>query len=170
MPQGPLPEERVLLRLMLEHGTPLVEFILGNMALDEFTAGPPRTLVETLADMYAEDDMRPVRVLEGAHGPALQNLAASVMVDEHTPSENWTRKQNIPVPRFNQEPYEAGASAMTLLKLDRVKEAIDAQRQRIHQAADDDAAVRALSEGLTRLFELRKRIERREFLTWHEEG
>src|SRR5690625_7631540 len=34
-----LPEEMLLIRLMLEFGRPLVEYILGNMALDEFSEG-----------------------------------------------------------------------------------------------------------------------------------
>lgn len=168
---GPLPEEKVLLRLMLEQGMPMVEFILSNMALDEFTDGPPRRLVERLIKMYEDDRVAPQRILEGEYGADLQSLAASVMVDEYTPSQNWTRKQ-INVPRYNQEPYEAGASAMTLLKLDRVNEAIDAQKNRVYRAdqSGDDDALRNMQSELMALYDLRKRIEQREFLQWNEDA
>ena len=163
----PLPEEKILLRLMLEHGTPMVEFILTNMALDEFTEGPSRGIVEILIAMYEEDDVKPNEILSGKHGARIQNLAASVMVDEHEPSANWIHRQNISVPRLNQEPYEAGASAMMLLKLDRVNAAIDAQRERIYRAQDgDEEHVRELQNQMMALHDLRKRIEQREYLEW----
>lgn len=166
---APLPEEKVLLRVMLEHGTPMVEFVLGNMALDEFSKGPPRTLVQALTEMYADGDVEPQQVLDGRYGADVQNLAASVMMDEYEPSKNWNQRE-VKVPRLNDKPYEAAASAMTLLKLDRVNEAIDAQRKKIYQADQDgdDDALRALQNQMMALHDLRKRIERREFLEWSE--
>ena len=165
-PTQPLPEEKILLRLMLEHGTSMVEFILSNMALDEFTEGPSRRIVKRLIEMYQADDVRPNEILSGKHGTEVQNLAASVMVDEHEPSANWIYKQNISVPRLNQEPYEAGASAMTLLKMDRVNAAIEAKRERVFQVQGDDERVRELQNQMMKLHDLRKRIDRREFLEW----
>ena len=164
---GPLPEERVLVRLLLDHGEPMVEFILSNMALDEFSAGPPRKLVRALAEMYSEDEVNTQKVLNGALGPAVQNLAASVTMDEYEPSKHWGQRE-ITVPRLNEKPYEAAASAMTLLKLDRVNEAIDAHRQKIYQADQnsDDDALRALQNQMMGLHDLRKRIEQREYLEW----
>jgi DNA primase len=164
---APLPEERVLIRLLLDHGEPMVEFILGNMALDEFSAGPPRTLVRALADMYAEGALNTERALNGALGPDVQNLAASVMMDEYEPSQHWGQRE-ITVPRLNEKPYEAAASAMTLLKLDRVNEAIDVHRQKIYQADQngDEEALRMLQNQMMGLHDLRKRIERREYLEW----
>lgn len=168
-PNGPLPEEKVLLRLMLEQGTPMVEFILGNMALDEFTEGPPREMARVLIDMYQENSVNPGRITDGDFGPDLQRLAASVMVDKYTPSENWRQRQNITVPRFNQEPYEAGASAMTLLKLDRVNEAIAKQKERMYQASrGENEDVEEMQQQMMSLYQLRKSIEHREFLDWNE--
>ena len=170
-PALPLPEERILLRLMLEHRTPMVEFILGNMALDEFTGGPPRELVSALMHMYREKgEVNPERIMSGAQGDTLQNLAAAVMMDKHQPSEHWAQRQRIPVPRLNDRPYEAAASAMTLLKLDRVEEAIDEHRQKIYRATQSggEEKVRTLQNQLMSLHDLRKRIQRREFLEWNE--
>jgi DNA primase len=90
------------------------------------------------------------------------------MVDEHEPSKNWIQRQNISVPRLNEEPYEAGASAMTLLKLDRVNEAIEAHRQQMYQAsqAADEERMRELQNEMMALHQLRKQIEQREYLEW----
>jgi DNA primase len=169
-PAGPLPEEKVLTRLLLEHGEPMVEFILGNMALDEFSAGPTRKLVRALVTMYEEGAVDPQRALSGSLGADVQNLAASVMMDEYEPSKNWGERE-VKVPRLNDKPYEAAASAMTLLKLDRVNEAIDAHRQKIYRADQDDDAdtLRTLQNQMMALHDLRKRIERREYLEWSEQ-
>jgi SOS response regulatory protein OraA/RecX len=55
---------------------------------------------------------------------------------------------------------------MTLLKLDRVNDAIDQQRERIYQADrnGNDEALRRLQQQMMSLHELRKRIKNREFL------
>ena len=168
-PAGPLPEEKVLTRLLLEHGTPMVEFILGNMALDEFSEGPTRKLVRALVKMYERGSVDPQRALSGSLGPDVQNLAASVMMDEYEPSANWGQRE-VKVPRLNDKPYEAAASAMTLLKLDRVNEAIDAHRRKIYRADQDgdEEALRTLQNQMMALHDLRKRIQQREYLEWSE--
>jgi DNA primase len=162
----PMPEEKILLRLMLEHGTTMVEFILGNMALDEFTAGAPRKTIQAFIQMYQEDRVRPQQILEGRFGDKLQRLGASVMVDEHQLSENWARNSNISVPRLNNDPFEAAASAMTLLKLDRVNETIQEHKRRMRRADQEgnDDKMRALQQKMMSLYELRKHIENREYL------
>ncbi|NBC17684.1 MAG: DNA primase [Bacteroidetes bacterium] len=166
-PVEPLPEEKMLLRLMLEHGTRLVEAVLGHMALDEFTEGPSRRIVEHLIEMYQEDAVDKQPFLDGTLGSEIQRLATEVMVDRYAPSENWSSRQNITVPRMNDDPYEAAASAMTLLKLDRVNEAIERQRERLYQATrHDDSDLTELQTEMMELHELRKHIEQRAFLTW----
>ena len=161
---APMPEEKILLRLMLEHGGAMVEFILGNMARDEFTEGAPRRMVRAFLEMYRNGQIRPQQVLEGRFGDDLQALAASVMVDEHQLSENWARNTNVSVPRLNSDPYEAAASAMTLLKLDRVNETIQALQQRMRRAEGDDERTRTLQKKMMSLYDLRKKIENREYL------
>mgnify|MGYP006276245971 FL=1 len=162
----PMPEEKVLLRLMLDHGTSMVEFILGNMALDEFTAGAPRKTIQAFIQMYQDDRVRPQQILEGRFGDKLQRLGASVMVDEHQLSENWARNSNIAVPRLNNDPFEAAASAMTLLKLDRVNETIQEHKRRMRRADQEgnDDKMRTLQQKMMSLYELRKHIENREYL------
>ena len=70
------------------------------------------------------------------------------------------------MPLQDGEPYEAAASAMMLLKLDRVDEAIDALKQKLF-AASTDEETREIQEQNIQLQNLKKQVERREFLNWH---
>jgi len=161
-----LPEEKLLLRLMLEHGPRMVEHVLGHMSLDEFTEGPPRDLVRTLIKMYEDEAVRTQRILDGSCGEDLQRLAAGVMMDEHEASEHWAEREDIRVPRPNDRPYEAAESAMKLLKLDRVDEAIEQVRER-HFAAQKKGAEERVEELMQKnisLQSLRKKIRRGAFL------
>jgi DNA primase len=165
-PPAPLPEERVLLRLMLEQGTRMVEHVLSHMALDEFTEGPPRRLVQTLVRMYQEGDVQSQAILDGEHGGDVQSLAASVMMEEHEASKNWAEREDIPVPKFNDKPYKSADSAMKFLKLDRVNGAIEAVREQAYQAnqAGDSERMQRLQKKMMSLQELRKEVQRGAFL------
>ena len=162
----PLPEERVLLRLMLENGSRMVAFVLSHAALDEFTEGPSRELARTLADMYDDGAVQTERILSGEQGDALQQLGASVLMNEHEASEHWAQKEDIAVPHLNDRPYEAAESAMKFLKLDRVNEAIEAIRERMYQATQQgaDDRVQGLQQKVMSLQELRKSVKRGDFL------
>jgi len=159
-----LPEERTLVRLMLEFGQPLVEFVLGHMSLDEFSAGPPRETAQVLVGMYRSGKIDRDALLGGQHGDRVREFAAEVLVDRDEPSENWSRRQNIPVPRLNEDPMEAAESAMTLLKLDRVDAAVARERKALLEVSREGQDVRPIQERLLGLLDLRKKIERREFI------
>ena len=165
-PPTPLPEERVLLRLMLENEARMVEHVLGHMALDEFTEGPPRELVQTLVQMYQEGDVQAQAILDGAHGSDVQSLAASVMMEEHEASKNWAEREDIPVPTFNNRPYTSADSAMKFLKLDRVNDAIEEVREQSYQAnqAGNTERMQRLQQKMMSLQELRKEVQRGAFL------
>jgi len=151
---------------MLEHGTRMVEHVLGHMGLDEFTEGPSRELVEVLVEMYQDDNVQPERIAQGDYGDALANLYSAVTIDQHEASENWAEREDIPVPRPNDKPYKAAESAMKLLKLDRVNAAIDEVRERSYQATQngDEERMQDLQQKMMSLQELRKHIQRGDFL------
>jgi DNA primase len=164
---APLPEERVLLRLMLENGSRMVAHVLGHMALDEFTEGPPRALARTLAEMYNEGTVQAQQILSGEHGEALQQLGTSVLMNEHEASEHWAQENDIAVPSLNDRPYEAAESAMKYLKLDRVDEALEAVRERMYQATQQghNDQVPRLQQKVMSLQQLRKSIKQGDFLS-----
>lgn len=167
-PPAPLPQERNLLRLLLEHGRPMVEMILGHMALTEFTDGPAREMAGRFLEMYEAGDVRPQRVTEGDFGPELQRLAASVQTDAYEPSENWQRRKNIAVPRLNEDARKAAALSMRHLKLIRVKEAIaDAQAAQYRTTSEEEE--REAQKRMMRLQELRRQVEHGAFFDWNDQ-
>jgi DNA primase len=159
-----LPEEKTLIRLMLEHGSSMVEFILGNTSLEEYTPGAVRSTVERFVSQYEHGTVDPSPFLEGAFGVDVQELVAEVVVIRHEPSENWERKQRIAVPKFDEDPYETAASAMTYLKLDRIEEAIDAKKQEQFEAGSRGDDERDLQTEIIELKKLQAQIRRQEFL------
>ena len=162
-----LPEEKLLIRLMLEHGTPMVELILGNMAVAEFSEGPSRKIIETFLAMYEKGEMKAHSFIDGKWGEDVRQLAAEVLVLQHEPSENWGKKQNINVPRFNQNPRESAIGAMTQLKLDRVREAIQQMKEKIRQSSKQNEDIDELQRQMMHLHDLKKQISQQEFLNWH---
>lgn len=163
----PRPEEKMLVRLMIEQGDPMVELILGNMGMDEFTPGAAQDTVSHIMTFYNEGVLAEQRFFDPNVPMAVQNLVSEVMVDRYEPSENW-RKKNIEVPRFNEDPQAAAISAMTLLKLDRVNEAIEGLKQQLFQASGDPDKLRAIQKKIMHYQAIRKQVERHEFLQWHD--
>ncbi|SHK05038.1 DNA primase [Rhodothermus profundi] len=155
--------ERLLVRLMLEEGRPMIAFVLGHMALEEFTEGPPRQLITRLLEQYETGavDARPF--LEGRYGPELQRLATEALMEPYEPSENWARK-GIPVPRLRDRAYEAAADAMMRLKLQRIDELIHQLKEEQLRAQHNEARLREIIARLNHILQLRRQIERRAFL------
>ena len=163
------PEEGALIRLMLQHGRAMVEHVLSHMALDEFSPGPVRETVELLLRQYEAGAIDRDAFVDGTHGPLVQKIAAGALVDRHAVSENWSLKQGIRVPGIDAEPYEAAASAMTLLKLDRVNEAIALVNRKTYAAEQAGEDLTDLQRQMQELQRLRGQIERREFFEWDRE-
>ncbi|MFK7847920.1 MAG: DNA primase [Rhodothermales bacterium] len=162
-----LPEERMLLRLMLDNGSAMVEYIMGNMALVEFSPGVVQSSIKAILSMYDEGKVDKHKLIDGSFGNGVRNLVTEVLMQRHELSKNWERKQKITVPKFNQDPFEIAAGTMTLLKLDRVKEAYNDLKKRIFSAERSGENVRLLLEEQMALQTLQKQIENREFLKWN---
>ncbi len=161
----PLPEEKALLRLMLEYGAPIVEFVLSHMSLGEFTEGASRTIASTLLEMYQSGTVDKNQLLNGSLGERVQNLSAEVLLDVHEPSANWEKKK-ITVPRIHGDPKESATSAMTLLKLDRLDAAIQQEQQLMGRATGDRDQIREIQTRIIELQQTRKEIESRRYLEW----
>jgi DNA primase len=159
-----LPEEANLLRLMLTEGTPMVEFVLGHMSMDEFTEGPVRAMVSHLLALYESGSVGSDPFLSGAYGREQQRLAADMLATLHTPSANWKRMKGVGVPRFNEAARESAADSMTLLKLDRIDEALEAHRQAVYAAERGEGDLEAALERLKALQQLRRDVQHRVFL------
>ncbi len=159
-----LPEEANLLRLMLSEGTSMVAFVLGHMALHEFSEGPVREMVEHLLALYEKGEVRSEPFLGGEFGREQQRLAGDVLAIREVPSANWQRLKGVGVPRFNEAARGSAADSMTLLKLDRIDEALDGHRKTVYAAEQGDGDLASALTHLKALQDLRKRVQRREFL------
>ncbi len=160
-----LPEEKILLRQMLKKGLPMIGFILGHMALSDFTAGLSRDMAGRLVEMYEAGEVQAGVFLSGEEGEGLKRLAAELLTHDIEPSENWELLRNISVPRFDEDERQSAISAMTLLKLDRIDDAIGAQKDKIYSAEHGGEDLETLQKEMIHLHELRKSIVERKFIT-----
>ncbi|GAB5521918.1 MAG: DNA primase [Rhodothermales bacterium] len=163
----PKPEEKALLRMMLEHGMEMIEFVLSYMGVDEFTRGPSRTMVEQFIGMYEDEVVDTTSLYDGTHGRAVQQLASEVSMTRYEPSKGWQEKINVTVPRLDENSREAATSAMTLLKLDRVDEAIEALKRKQYNERPEGEALHDTLTGIMDLQKLRDQIKQRAFLEWY---
>ncbi len=158
------PPEKKLIQLMLNHGDPMVELVLGHMGFDEFTAGIPRRTVEQLVEMYQQGSIRREAFLEGRFGGAAQQFVADVLVQRHELSDNWNDRHNIEVPSLDADPKESAISAMTILKLARVDEAIAKQRRALYHAQQTSQDVLPILNSIKALENVRRHIESHAYL------
>ncbi len=154
----PLAEEKALVRLMIEQGKAMVEYILGNLALEEFTAGPSRDTVNAILHLYETGRLELARLIDGAFGEAVRLFSAEAIEERYEPSENWERKANIAVPRLNEKPYDVALAVMKNLRLDRLHEHRERIKQQIQTAAQEGKDVRGLQEEMMRLIEIEKQV------------
>ena len=164
--EEPLPQEKMLLRIMLDHGVPMVEYIMGNMALDEFTKGPLQDAINHILELYEKEQVDKQPFVDGSFGVRIQQLATEILMLRYEPSENWERRQNISIPRFNQDPHVAAYSAMKQLKRRRIEQALARLKSRIFHAQRHNEDVKPLLEERMVLLQLQKKIEDPEFLAW----
>ncbi len=155
--------ERMLVRLMLEEGKAMVSFVLGHMALEEFTEGPPRQLVARLLEQYEDGTINAQPFLDGHYGPELQRLTIEALMEPYEPSQNWERK-GIAVPRLRDRAYEAAIDAMMRLKLQRIDELIHQLKKEQLHARHNETRLREIMARLSHILQLRRQIERRTFL------
>lgn len=160
---GSHPAEKTLLKLMLEEGLPLVELILGNTALTDFSSGPTRDMAEHLVEMYEKGAIDQTIFVNGSLGDDLRELSTELLTNDIEPSENWKRRRNISVPKFNDDAVEAAKSAIMHLKLDRIDHAISLQKDQIFKEEQAGNDVRDLQTEMMKLHEMKKIVAERKF-------
>ncbi len=167
------PEEMALLRLMLTHGTAMVEHVLTRMGVDEFTEGPPRQAVEAILAQFEAGGagapaVDPAPFVRGEYGDAVRGLVAESLSERNPLSENWKGKVGVAPKGRDDDPFASATSAMRLLKLDRVQEAIERAMREMQVRERGGEPIDDLQQTVNDLNELRRQIERDEFLTWGE--
>ncbi|MDT0633000.1 DNA primase [Rubrivirga litoralis] len=160
------PEEVSLLRLMLAHGAAMVEHVLTRMGTDEFTEGAPRDAVEAIIAQFEAGQIDPTPFVRGAYGDAVRGLVAEALSERHGLSENWEGKVGVAPKGRDDDPFASATSSMRLLKLDRVQEAVTAAMREIQVRERGGEDIADLQADVNALNELRRQIERDEFLEW----
>ena len=159
-----LPSEKKLLRLMLEGGISMIEWIMGNMPLSDFTDGPARRMAHELVRQYEDDAFDRNHFLSQKTDDAIRALTAELMTDEWEPSENWSRRKNIRVPGMDENSSEAAAGAMVLLKLHRLREREESLRQEIYRMESSGEDTHELNRQLMELKRFEKAVKERKFI------
>ena len=160
------PEERSLVRLMLEHGLPMVEHVLTRMGVDEFTPGPPRDIVQAVIGQFEAGAIDADAFVRGEHGEAARRFVTETLAERHSLSDNWHAKVGVDAPGRDKDPFKSAASAMRLLKLDRVQEAIEARMSEMQSRERAGQDITGLQGEVNGLNELRREIESNAFMTW----
>ncbi len=161
----PMPPEKFLHYLMLDGGLPIVEYVMGHMAVEEFTEGPSRELATELVRQYAADAFDRKRILGGGAGEGVQRLAAEVLTQLSEPSMNWERRRNISVPKLSDGPREAAGSAMVLLRLRHIHRKLDRLKKDLYRAQQTGTDMHGLLQEQAELLAYRRAVENREFLS-----
>lgn len=157
-----LPEERLLLRLMLEGHE--IEYVQSSLALEEFSEGPSRRLAEGLFSMFSRGNVTVEPFVNGSFGPEVQRLATDVLSDRYDLSINWKEKLGMDVPPLHDNPREVVRSAMRLLKRDRVEDAIRALQSRMLEIQNRGGDISPQLAEMNALQTLRRAVERGEWL------
>ena len=76
------PEEATLLRLMLERGLPMIEQVLSQMSLEEFTPGAVRRTAHRLLEQYQAERFTLEPFLQGGYGGSGAAVGCRSLVDE----------------------------------------------------------------------------------------
>jgi DNA primase len=161
---NPLPSEKRLLRIMMEGGLDLVEWIMGNMPLSDFTDGPSRRMAQMLVKQYEDNAFDRHAFLSHEVDDAVRSLTAEIMTIQEEPSVNWTRRKNIRVPGLDENAAEAAAGAMVLLKLHRLREREKALRQEIFRTESERGDTHELNRQLVELKRFEKAVKERKFI------
>ena len=157
-----LATEKILIRLMLEQGLPMVAYILGNTSLNEFSPGAPRRTVEGFAEQHQAGSVNRQAFHDGAYGEEVQDLVAEVAMHKEEPSENWKLKKGVVVPPRDANPEESARLAMKRLKIARVSEAIERKVEEQDRAEARGEDIRTYQEDIMQLQKLMIRLQKGE--------
>lgn len=130
--------EKILLQLMLEEGGPMIKYILGNMAYDEFQEGPSRELVNLLMETYAaqgDDVLSAFRSGKTNVDEITQQLVADILMPRYEISKGWGAKK-INVPRLNENSKRIAEDCMMRVKGAVVKRQIQYMKRDIMNAPE----------------------------------
>ena len=152
--------ETELLRTMLEEGSAMVEYVMGHMALDEFTPGPARDLVQAILDLYHEHRAQMTEAVKRGLldvPRSAQQLLAHITLDRHQLSSRW-ESMGVNVPDRRAVARKIAHDAMVKLKTKAVEEQIAKLQNRLLTALDGSPEQSEIQARLINLLDLKQGI------------
>lgn len=140
--------EKMLLQLMLEEGGPMIKYILGNMAYDEFQEGPSRELVNLLMETYEAHGDDVLSAFDSGKTNAdenVQQLVVDILMPRYEISKGWGAKK-IDVPRLNEKSKRIAEDCMMLLKGAVVKRNMQRVKHEMMNALEDSEVRSSLQQ------------------------
>ena len=140
--------EKMLLQLMLEEGGPMIKYILGNMAYDEFQEGPSRELVNLLMETYEAHGDDVLSAFDSGKTNADENtlqLVVDILMPRYEISKGWGAKK-IDVPRLNEKSKRIAEDCMMHLKGAVVKRKMQRVKHEMMNAVEDSEVRSSLQQ------------------------
>ena len=151
------PQEGVLLRLMLREGRDMVEHVMSQIGLDMFSAGPMREAAGHLVAQFEAGAVDAGPFVQGEFGEPVRALVTRTLAEKHAISDNWASHTGAE-PR-EAEPSRVADSAIRLLKLARVREAIEGLKRELAGAEQAGADVEPIQRRIIDYTTLMQEIE-----------
>lgn len=150
------PYERDLLRLMLQHMHPMVEYVGSQCNADHFTDPDYRKLFDDLVHRYNEGLPISISVYMEREDP-VPALVGEIVLDRHSTSDRVKEKLGKKINR-DGNPYRTAKGEMKILKLnylDRVKSNL----QQVFNASTDQDERKVINDQLMQVSRLRIEYE-----------
>ncbi len=156
--QAPLPAaERDLLRLMLEYGSHMVEYVKERSSDDLFTHPMARAAIQLLTSRTGQGAaIDPSDLLNHIEDPALKNFLAEILFSKHELSPGWARISSLPE---EMDPWEIADRCLIILHRGWIDAAIAENQRRMKEASLRGEPVQEFLEAHQSLLEQRRNLE-----------
>jgi predicted GIY-YIG superfamily endonuclease len=155
--QAPAPSyEKELIRLMITHGYPVIEFVGSHVNADHFESDTMRTLFDDLIARYTEH--QPIALDVYLTDDRWKSLVSDMAMERHTPSARHEEKLGKKLTRDGDtlRTVKGELKALKMHYLDRLK----VRFKETFDAASDPAERESSSRLLTEVAKERLRIEK----------
>ena len=152
----PVPE-RDLLRLMLEHGNDMVDFVFSNIGPEVF-AREPAQQVSTMIRSHVEngDAWDATSLVNEVDDPEIKHFIADVVFSKYEISKGWAEMGSEPE---EPNPWEIAEQCIILLRKHELETRLGENQRRMKEAASRGESVREFLEQHQALLQEKRDLE-----------
>lgn len=148
--------EKEIIRLMISHGYPMIEFVGGHINADHFEHESMKTLFELLIHRYSEH--QPISIEGFLQDEEWKGVVSDMVWERHTPSARHEEKLGKKLTR-DGDVFVTAKGALKSLKL-RYLDRLNARFSKTFEQAEDEAQRKASHALLMEVSKERLRIEK----------